>query len=500
MRVWLIVLFFCLPISCARREPPAPPILPAGELSQRSLLPADPYADARRALAERAAARERRFREAYEPGSMWRWLRVEQADIDAGRIQGQALLDIGRALFAVDFTPEQGLGNGLAQRKSRLAGPRPAPNLRHVQYKEFGGPDGTRCLSCHHVGGDGGGGFRSDNSFLDGDGERPASALERNPRAIVGAAIIQKLAEEMTAELRQQLDRVRRFGGASTAVPLVAKGISFGTLRLDRAGRVDPSAISGVDADLVVRPFGWKGDTATLREAVEQALQKNLGVQPERWINDPRIRSDTARVGDGPRANDPDHDGVVREATDGMVTALVTYLASLAPPIEAMPEDPSFLLRASRGAELFEQIGCAGCHVPELPLDSTVVELGPRPGSGRVDLAPLLTAPGQPRRARTVRLYSDLRRHDMGDSLAEPRPYRGVSGRLWLTPPLWGIAASGPYMHDGRATNLDAAILAHDGEGRAAREAYSKLHFEDQGALNLFLTVLDRPHHMEFRR
>src|SRR5262249_18724086 len=161
-------------------------------------------------------------------------------------------------------------------------------------------------------------------------------------------------------------------------------------------------------------------------------------------------------LGDGPR-EDPDADGVVNEASDGMVSAITYYLASLAPPIEAMPEDPSFILRASRGAEVFRELGCAGCHVPELPLRGTIVELGIRPRQLRVDLAPLLTTPGRKGRQPVVRIYSDLRRHDMGASLAEPRPYHGVSGRLWLTPPLWGVAASAPYMHDGRAASIDDA-------------------------------------------
>lgn len=487
--------------GCTQRtQAPAPPIQPASELSQRTLLPADPYLDARRALADRIASRERRFREAFAPGSLWAYLRPEQADIDGGRLLSPALTEIGRELFATDFGPRQGLGNGLGPARSPLAGPRPAPNLRHVHYKEFGGPDATRCLSCHHVGGEGGGGFQSDNAFLDGDGKHPASALPRNPRALVGAALLQLLGQEMSAELLDQVRRAR-LTSSGGATPLSAKGVSFGTLRFLHDGRVDPKGIVGVDPDLIVRPFGWKGDTATLRDAVEQALQKNLGVQPESWITDPRRRGEVGLLGDGPRADDPDGDGVTREATEGMVTALVTYLAALGPPIEEMPEEASYVMMASRGAELFGKLGCAGCHVPELSIQGTVIGLGPTGRSGpRLDLAPLLSTPGRAGRLAGVRLYSDLKRHDMGESLAEPRDHHGVSRRHWLTPPLWGVAASAPYLHDGRASTVDQAILAHDGEGRPARDAYEKLSTEEQGAVNLFLSVLDRPHHLEFRR
>ena len=34
-----------------------------------------------------------------------------------------------------------------------------------------------------------------------------------------------------------------------------------------------------------------------------------------------------------------------------------------------------------------------------------------------------------------VRLYSDLRRHNMGEALADPRSYRGIPKDEWLTPP-----------------------------------------------------------------
>ena len=41
----------------------------------------------------------------------------------------------------------------------------------------------------------------------------------------------------------------------------------------------------------------------------------------------------------------------------------------------------------------------------------------------------------------------------------------------WRTPPLWGVANSGPYLHDGRAETLDEAIRLHGGEAAATSEA-----------------------------
>ena len=50
-----------------------------------------------------------------------------------------------------------------------------------------------------------------------------------------------------------------------------------------------------------------------------------------------------------------------------------------------------------------------------------------------------------------------------------------ASPREMKTPPLWGLRARGPYLHDGRATTIDAAIRAHDGEGALERTRYIRL-------------------------
>ncbi len=66
-----------------------------------------------------------------------------------------------------------------------------------------------------------------------------------------------------------------------------------------------------------------------------------------------------------------------------------------------------------------------------------------------------------------IRLYSDLKRHDMGSGLtdvaSQPTDTEGVvvNARFYLTRPLWGVAETGPYLHDGRAITLEDAILGH---------------------------------------
>jgi CxxC motif-containing protein (DUF1111 family) len=75
-----------------------------------------------------------------------------------------------------------------------------------------------------------------------------------------------------------------------------------------------------------------------------------------------------------------------------------------------------------------------------------------------------------PLQNRTIRPYTDLLLHDMGDGLADGRREFDAGERDWRTPPLWGIGLRGKVngnsqlLHDGRARNVAEAILWHGGE------------------------------------
>jgi CxxC motif-containing protein (DUF1111 family) len=140
----------------------------------------------------------------------------------------------------------------------------------------------------------------------------------------------------------------------------------------------------------------------------------------------------------------------------------------------------------------------------------------------RVDLAVEAQAP----RVETVasggavlRLYGDLKRHKMGRTLADPaggddvalanltplmvdgKPHL-LSTEEFLTPELWGVGNTGPYLHDGRAGTLAEAILLHGedapppigdpgrSEGQEARDAYLALPADERSALVSFLKSL----------
>ncbi len=447
-------------------------------------LPADQREDAVNALARDAFRREHRFLDAVNPGHLFRSTRVDQAAIEAGAYTPEELFQIGGQLFNFTFTKEVGYGG------------KDLPAYGRFQQGRRGGPDAPRCATCHWRGGPAGAGDAADNAYLDGNGNSQSSALSRNPLALAGAGLLEIVAAEMSAELataRARLVRQAVSSGKAAQGLLVAKGISFGTLTVKPDGSIDPSKIAGVDADLVVKPFGWKGTAATIRDVVEDELLLHHGMESEHLV----AHGEPERVGPF-GGSDPDGDHVVSEITEGQVTALTLFVAMQETPVETTPVGPGTTLLAAKGRTLMKTLGCASCHVNSLPLASTTFTLPSRGGFAavKIDLArdgadPRI-APDAQSGAFRVFLFSDLKRHDVGPDLADPRAHRGVPAAQFLTRPLWGVARSRPYLHDARAAQLEEAILLHGGEAQKARDAYAKLEDVDRGAVRLLLTTLTR--------
>jgi mono/diheme cytochrome c family protein len=471
-----------------------PPVARPAPLSEDAAREAYRLAERRHALA---------LREAAAAGS---FLRDMHAHLDARRIAAgdvclAELADRGQLLFEHEYGFADGLGSGAAATA-------PAGPFRRVHQGRFGGPETISCPSCHWVGGPNGGGAETDDAFLMGDGDRTASGDQRNPPALVAPGVVQALAREMSEELqRARADVVRDAvrAGAAREARLTAKGIDFGVLRVTARGDVDASGVRGVDADLVVKPFGWKGTAADFAGIASEALQLHMGIQSERLVaTGPR-----ELVGDGADPADPDADGVRRELGDGPFAAMMAHLAILElPTVEPLIQDrqlpaaahaflppttTSFADDFARGRDEFQRIGCAGCHVPVLVLRSPVVAVD---GLPPIDLSRDMRQPALAYDAAAggypVWLFSDLRRHDMGPANAALHVDHGVAPNEYLTPRLWGVADSAPYLHDGRAPSFDYAIAGHDGEGAAARAAFVALSLEEKGALRVYLMSLRR--------
>jgi CxxC motif-containing protein (DUF1111 family) len=358
------------------------------------------------------------------------------------------------------------------------------------------------------------------------------------------------LAQEMTEELHRLRDEAaaeaKAAPGTAASRDLIAKGVAFGAIAAtaNDAGEVsfDLSRLEGIDPDLVVRPFGWKGDTPTVRPFVSGPAIGGLGMQPEELLwKDPKTAEDP----------DPDGDGVERELSVGDVTAMTIYTAAQETPGEVERLAAAGLVaaptaadtaRIATGRAAFASIGCATCHTPEMRLESTLFEEPTLRGNGnyydatlaardpgydpakpfKFDLLTEAEAPrleAHPDGGAIVRLYGDLKRHRMGRRLADPAG-DAESGKAdtdtlthdgkkvmipadqFLTAELWGVGNTGLWLHDGRAGSLREAILLHGedepppagdpgrSEAQESRDAFVALPSPDQTAVIVFLRSL----------
>jgi hypothetical protein len=249
-----------------------------------------------------------------------------------------------------------------------------------------------------------------------------AFSNERNTLAMMGAGPIEMLAREMTAELtaiREAALLQAQILGVAVTRPLSAKGVAFGSITVLPDGRVDPTAIEGVDWDLIVKPFHQKGAVVSLREFSNNAMNHHHGMQSVE-----RFDLDT----------DPDGDGVTNELTVGDITAVTVFQAQLNTPGRLLPASHARRAAAERGEQLFSAIRCAKCHVPAMVLNSPLfTEPNPyNPNSpdknlqvsqvGRLISFDMTRDGPEPRLERLrdgralVRAFTDLKRHDLNDS------------------------------------------------------------------------------------
>jgi CxxC motif-containing protein (DUF1111 family) len=195
--------------------------------------------------------------------------------------------------------------------------------------------------------------------------------------------------------------------------------------------------------------FGRKAQNAVLFQQTVTAYLQDIGITSPFLPTENRNPLSGTPIEAVDRVPDP-------EVLESTVQAVTHYMRALAPP-EPGRETP----RRAEGREIFAEIQCSKCHIPEFQ-------------TGSSPLAAL--------RGRTVQMYSDLLLHDMGDGLADNRPDGQASGREWRTAPLWGLRLMRQFLngeafllHDGRARSVEEAITLHGGEAANARNLFMQL-------------------------
>lgn len=288
------------------------------------------------------------------------------------------------------------------------------------------------------------------------------------------------------------------FSALAARQPASIRGIvSVVTIKLPNP--LDSSQVTG---DTRVGRFGWKANVPSLAQFAADAYLNEMGitttscilgqVNSEFAIENRANRAGTNAIINGcpddvlPGVDDSlaaetanctqDEDGnpeVVHELQDD-IAAFTFFMAHLAPPPRG-----SIGSAAERGEVLFnsDSLQCSGCHRSDPDLFVSTSAGGIRSG---VVFAP----------------FSDFLLHDMGtlgDRIGNTGDSVAVTRRM-RTAALWGLRFRNKLLHDGRTTNRETAILAHNGgangQGTASAIAFQALNSSEKNDLLAFLRTL----------
>jgi CxxC motif-containing protein (DUF1111 family) len=217
-------------------------------------------------------------------------------------------------------------------------------------------------------------------------------------------------------------------------------------------------------ADFALGRFGWKANQPRLEQQNSGAFVGDIGITSP-LFPDENCTPDQPDCEAAPNGGEPEIDQTHVDKVD-------FYSKFLAVPARRDWADAE----VRQGEKLFGQLGCATCHVTTFT-------------TGEVEGLPELSK-------QLIHPYTDLLLHDMGDGLADERPDYDADGKEWRTPPLWGVGlfedvnAHTRYLHDGRARDLEEAVLWHGGEAERSTAAFKALAQAEREALLRFLGSL----------
>jgi CxxC motif-containing protein (DUF1111 family) len=344
----------------------------------------------------------------------------------------------GRDEFVTPETPEEGLG--------------PIFN-------------GRSCVECHNAPAAGGASRTTVTRF----GRTLNGVFD--PLEGLGGSLLQRFA--IDPALRERVPREANTVAERQSTPLFGIGlieaIPDAAIQANATLR-RPDGIAGRAAMVVdvatgatrVGRFGWKAQHASVLAFSADAYRNELGITNRFFPTENAPNGDTARLARFVLEAGPED--IVDPATGrGDIDAVADFMRFLAPPAR-LPMNPS----ARAGETQFAAIGCAACHVPTMSTGPSRVAALDR---------------------KAVNLFSDLLLHDMG-SLNDGIAQADAGPREMKTPPLWGLRASAPYLHDGRAETVEQAVRLHDGEARITRQRFEGLDANQRRQLLDFLATL----------
>ncbi len=187
--------------------------------------------------------------------------------------------------------------------------------------------------------------------------------------------------------------------------------------------------------------FGWKAQNKSLLLFSGEAYNVEMGITNELFQTE---RSENASCQYAMTPNDVTNtDATTMVEAVSAIEKFSLFMRFLAPPVPSA-DTPGGATSILAGSNAFNNVGCGLCHTPTFKTgNSTVAAL----------------------RYQSVDLYSDLLVHDMGPGLADGVSQGQAGPSEFRTAPLWGLGKRIFFLHDGRTSDLNAAIQAHQSGG-----------------------------------
>ncbi|HEV8435810.1 MAG TPA: di-heme oxidoredictase family protein [Thermoanaerobaculia bacterium] len=201
--------------------------------------------------------------------------------------------------------------------------------------------------------------------------------------------------------------------------------------------------------------FGWKAQVPSLLQFAGDALVNEMGITTPDFPNENCPQGNCAELAFNPAPGLNDNGNAS--------AALNNFMTALAAPARG-PQNTA----TAAGEQTFAAIGCTACHTVSLTTGSSTI--------AALD-------------HKIYHPYSDFLLHDMG-SLGDGLEMGDSTRSEMRTEPLWGLRFVNRYLHDGRATTLDQAIAAHDGQAAPSRDQYNALTPAAKQQLIAFLQSL----------
>jgi CxxC motif-containing protein (DUF1111 family) len=227
--------------------------------------------------------------------------------------------------------------------------------------------------------------------------------------------------------------------------------------------------------------FGWKASTPSVRVQSLGALRGDMGITnplfPDESIANTALHENyLARTGFVDTGVDEQGN---TEASQEFSDDVVFYAETLAVPARRNVNNEAVVA----GAVLFTDVGCASCHQPSFITATGEVTIGGLPAPEAL-------------KGQHIYPFTDMLLHDLGEGLADNRRDFTATGSEWKTRPLWGMGltktvnpAAG-FLHDGRASSVEEAILWHSGEAQQTTDRFMALNLSKREQLVSFVMSL----------